>query len=71
MAERTDYKRLKIRVETREEDCEKITGVLVEVLEHLKFEIIEWSRPFILREQPESGIARSYITAVKKGKAEK
>lgn len=67
MAERTDYNRLKIRVEYNEKDCEKVSGVLVEVLEHLKFEIIEWSRPFLLRENPTSGIARSYITAVRKG----
>ena len=67
MPERTNYNRLKIRVEYREEENEKITGAVVSLLEHLRFEVLEWSRPFPIRQDPGSGMARAYITAVKKG----
>lgn len=68
---RNDYNRLKIRVEYTAEDNEAVAGAVVSLLEHLHFEVLEWSRPFPIRQDPESGLMRSYITAVKKGENEK
>lgn len=66
----SENNRLKIRVEYSQEDNEKIAGKVVSLLEHIGFEVHEWTRPFPIKENPDSGIARSYITAVKKGSYE-
>lgn len=66
----SENNRLKIRVEYCQEDNERIAGKVVGLLEHIGFEVHEWTRPFPIKENPNSGIARSYITAIKKGKFE-
>lgn len=70
MPDRKDYRTLKIRVEAQEKESADIAGVVVDSLEKQGYEVLEWSRPFPLRMDPESGICRSYITAVKKGSVE-
>lgn len=67
MPERKEFNRLKVRVEYMEEENEQVTGTIVSLLEKMHFEVLEWSRPFPIKQDPESGMTRSYITAVKKG----
>lgn len=66
MAERADLNHVKIRVEAKTRESEKMATVIVEVLEKLGYEVIEWSRPFPMR-PPDETRARTYVGAIRKG----
>jgi len=70
MPERKDYQTTKVRVEAQSEESEKVAGLVADVLEKNNYEVLEWSRPFPIRTDIESGLCRSYVTAVKKGSSE-
>lgn len=69
MPEHFDLHHVKIRVEGKPEESEKMTTVIVELLEKLGYEVIEWTRPFPMR-PPDDKRARSYVGAIKKGNVE-
>lgn len=53
---------IKVRIEADQQLSEKLAGQFVQMLERLGYEVIEWSRAFPLREDPER--ARSYVSAL-------